>query len=99
MRMSIFEDGQRRAYADEVSAALDVGVESAKLTLKQIHDRTEDLLVRDICTRLLAAFSEEALGETSFLEVKEANGCLRPQTCYDARFVMRDDDPALPGPL
>ena len=29
MRMSIFEDGQRRAYADEVSAALDVGVENA----------------------------------------------------------------------
>mgnify|MGYP002975704086 FL=1 len=101
MRMSIFEDGQRRAYADEVSAALDAGVENAELTLKQIHDRTEDLLVRDICTRLLAAFSEGALGETSFLEVKEAfmdAYGLKP-AMMRASSLMRDDDPAAIGLL
>lgn len=101
MRMSIFEDGQRRAYADEVSAALDVGVENAELALKQIHDRTEDLLVRDICTRLLAAFSEGALGETSFLEVKEAfmdAYGLKP-AMMRASSLMRDDDPAAIGLL
>ena len=101
MRMSIFEDGQRRAYADEVSAALDGGVENAELTLKQIHDRTEDLLVRDICTRLLAAFSEGTLGETSFLEVKEAfmdAYGLKP-AMMRASSLMRDDDPAAIGLL
>lgn len=101
MRMSIFEDGQRRAYADEVSAALDAGVENAELALKQIHDRTEDLLVRDICNRLLAAFSEGSLGETSFLEVKEAfmdAYGLKP-AMMRASSLMRDDDPAAIGLL
>ena len=101
MRMSIFEDGQRRAYADEVSAALDAGVENAELALKQIHDRTEDLLVRDICNRLLAAFSEGSLGETSFLEVKEAfmdAYSLKP-AMMRASSLMRDDDPAAIGLL
>lgn len=100
-RMTIFEDGHRREYAEEVSVALDDGIENAELALKHIHDRTEDLLVRDICNRLLAAFSQGVLGETSFLEVKEAfldAYDLKP-AMMRAASLMRDDDPAAIGLL
>ena len=100
-QMSIFEDASRRRFADEVSTALDGGVESAVACLKSIHDRSEDLLVRDICTRLMAGFADGDLSETSFLEVKEAFTDaygLRP-LAMRASALMREDDPSAVGLL
>ncbi|RNL21698.1 hypothetical protein DMP07_02390 [Slackia faecicanis] len=70
--LTIFEDGARSAYAEEVSAALDAGVASALECLKGIHDRTENILVRRICGALMDGFMLGDLDEHSYLEVKEA---------------------------
>ena len=100
-QLSIFEDALRCKYADEVSSALDGGVDCAVTCLKSIHDRSEDLLVRDICSRLTAAFVDGSLNETSFLEVKEAfvdAYGLKP-LAMRASALMRDDDPSAVGLL
>ena len=70
--LTIFEDGVRAAYADEVAAVLDAGVASALECLKGIHDRTENILVRRICAALMDGFMLGDLDEHSYLEVKEA---------------------------
>lgn len=70
--LSIFEDGERGGYADEVVAALDAGVDAALACLKSIHDRTENILVRRICRALTDGFMLGELDEHSYLEVKEA---------------------------
>ncbi len=70
--LTIFEDGVRAGYADEVAAALDAGVASALECLKSIHDRTENILVRRTCAALMDGFVLGDLDEHSYLEVKQA---------------------------
>ena len=101
MRMNIFEDAQRRSYADCVIRALDDGVDAALVELKAIHDKSEDLLVRRICLSLMESLEGRRESETSFIEVKEAfldvygmrAGILRAST------LMKDNNPAAIGIL
>lgn len=93
--MSIFEDGRRRAFADEVAGALDDGVTSALACLKGIHDRSEDVLVRRICRGLMDGFEAGLLDEHSYLEVKEAfvdAYGLKPLMARAAALIRADDE-------
>ncbi len=101
MRMNIFEDAQRRSYADGVVKALDNGLDAALAELKTIHDKSEDLLVRRICSQLMKDLGDRGESGTSFIEIKEAfldaygmrAGILR------ASALMKDNDPAAIGVL
>lgn len=70
--LNIFEDASRRKLAEEALAALDQGVEAAEARLKDIHDRTESLVVRRLCAGLLDGFALGTLDGQSYLEVREA---------------------------
>ena len=52
--LGIYEDGARKAMADEVLDAFERGGEQAALdALKDVHDRTENLYLRDACDTIL----------------------------------------------
>ncbi len=101
MDMNIFEDAQRRVFADEVIDALDNGADSALEKLKCIHDRSEDLLVRGICSRLAEDFSEHGCSDASFIEVKEAfiDAYGLRALALRASALVRDNDPSAIGIL
>ena len=93
--MTIFEEGRRRVKAAEVVSALEQGVPAAMDKLKSVHDRTEDLVTRRVCKGLLADFASGAIGEQSYLEVREAfvDAYGFKPLMTRASALMRDDDP------
>lgn len=62
--LSITEGGERVKLADQVADAYELeGRDGALRVLKDLHDRTEDLTVRTVCTKAEMAVSEGTLGE------------------------------------
>lgn len=62
--LSISEGGERVKLADQVADAYELeGRDGALRVLKDLHDRTEDLTVRTVCTKAEMAVSEGTLGE------------------------------------
>lgn len=62
--LSISEGGERVKLSEQVADAYEAeGRDGALRVLKDLHDRTEDLTVRTVCTKAEMAVSEGTLGE------------------------------------
>lgn len=97
-KLAIYEDARRREAAAQVCEALDGGVEAAVECIKGVHDRTENLMLRRICTGLLTDFSLGIMGDQSYLEVREAfldPYGFRPLMTHASALMAHDDPKAL----
>ncbi len=70
--LSIFEDRQRRGLADSILAALEKGPDEGIAAAKDIHDRTENVLIRGVCDRVMKGIADGEIDAGSYLELHEA---------------------------
>ncbi len=71
--LAIYENAARRKAADEVAGAFaSDGKEAALAALKDAHDRTENLLVRDACLRVRAGIEDGTYTAESKRQITEA---------------------------
>lgn len=70
--LAIFEDGERSLLADRILTALETGVDAGMAETKDIHDSSENVLVRNACRNILAGIEDGTLDANSYLEIHEA---------------------------
>lgn len=68
--LGIYEDAARKAAGEAVAQALETqGEEAAQDAVRDVHDRSENLLLRDACLRVSEGIASGALGEGSSEEI------------------------------
>ncbi len=94
--LAIYENAARRQAANEVVEAFaSGGKEAALAALKDVHDRTENLLVRDACARVRAGIEGGTYTADTKKELADALGDIYGlQAGSRAAYRMLHSDPA-----
>lgn len=70
--LNIFEDRKRQGLAERILTALGQGRQRALAEVKDIHDRTENVMVRNVCDRVAKGIESGEIDAHSYLELHEA---------------------------